>query len=504
MYWRKKKNKSGVISIQVIDKSSGKYKLIKTIGRSDNQAEIDRLSAQAQEFINSYGGQQQLNFVLGDDQRYFDSIYENIQQVQLLGPEMVLGKLFDQIGFNVIKEELFRHLVIARLIYPVSKLKTIDYLQKYKGITLHVNDIYRYMDKLHARQIKQVQQINFEHTIRLLGGKLTVVFYDATTLYFEAPDEDDFRKTGYSKDGKHNLPQIVLGLLVSEKGYPLDYEVFEGDKFEGHTMLPVIEAFKKKYEMQQLIVIADAGLMSNKNITALLERQYDFIIGARIKNESRHVQQQILSLHLESDESAEIRRGELLRIIIHYSETRAHKDAHNRNKGMERLKKLLASGKLTKKHINNKGYNKYLKLEGEVKIIIDEEKFKDDSKWDGLKGYLTNTGLAKETVIAFYRQLWQIEKTFRITKTDLRVRPIYHFKRQRVEAHICISFAACKLYKELERQLEEKQSGLSAEKALDILKTIFGLTIKLPQSKETRVMLLDKTEEQKNLLSHFS
>lgn len=504
MYWRKKKNKSGVISIQVIDKSSGKYKLIKTIGRSDNQAEIDRLSAQAQEFINSYGGQQQLNFVLGDDQRYFDSIYENIQQVQLLGPEMVLGKLFDQIGFNVIKEELFRHLVIARLIYPVSKLKTIDYLQKYKGITLHVNDIYRYMDKLHARQIKQVQQINFEHTIRLLGGKLTVVFYDATTLYFEAPDEDDFRKTGYSKDGKHNLPQIVLGLLVSEKGYPLDYEVFEGDKFEGHTMLPVIEAFKKKYEMQQLIVIADAGLMSNKNITALLERQYDFIIGARIKNESRHVQQQILSLHLESDESAEIRRGELLRIIIHYSETRAHKDAHNRNKGMERLKKLLASGKLTKKHINNKGYNKYLKLEGEVKIIIDEEKFKDDSKWDGLKGYLTNTGLAKETVIAFYRQLWQIEKTFRITKTDLRVRPIYHFKRQRVEAHICISFAACKLYKELERQLKEKQSGLSAEKALDILKTIFGLTIKLPQSKETRVMLLDKTEEQKNLLSHFS
>lgn len=504
MYWRKKKNKSGVISIQVIEKSSGKYKLIKTIGRSDNQAEIDRLSAQAQEFINSYGGQQQLNFVLGDDQRYFDSIYENIQQVQLLGPEMVLGKLFDQIGFNVIKEELFRHLVIARLIYPVSKLKTIDYLQKYKGITLHVNDIYRYMDKLHARQIKQVQQINFEHTIRLLGGKLTVVFYDVTTLYFEAPDEDDFRKTGYSKDGKHNLPQIVLGLLVSEKGYPLDYEVFEGDKFEGHTMLPVIEAFKKKYEMQQLIVIADAGLMSNKNITALLERQYDFIIGARIKNESRHVQQQILSLHLESDESAEIRRGELLRIIIHYSETRAHKDAHNRNKGMERLKKLLASGKLTKKHINNKGYNKYLKLEGEVKIIIDEEKFKDDSKWDGLKGYLTNTGLAKETVIAFYRQLWQIEKTFRITKTDLRVRPIYHFKRQRVEAHICISFAACKLYKELERQLEEKQSGLSAEKALDILKTIFGLTIKLPQSKETRVMLLDKTEEQKNLLSHFS
>src|SRR6185437_4795955 len=323
----------------------------------------------------------------------------------------------------------------------------------------------------HAHQMRQVQQINFDHTIRILGGKLTVVFYDVTTLYFEAPDEDDLRRTGFSKDGKHNEPQIVLGLLVSENGYPLDHEIFEGDKFEGHTMLPVIEAFKEKYKMQQLIVVADAGLMSNKNVTALLEQDYDFIIGARIKNESRHVQEQILALRLEDDESTEIKKDELLRIIVHYSESRAHKDAYNRNKGMERLKKLLNTGKLTKKHINNKGYNKYLKLEGEISIIIDEEKFKDDSKWDGLKGYLTNTNLSKETVMDYYRQLWQIEKTFRITKTDLKVRPIYHYKRRRIEAHICISFAACKLYKELKRQLKLKKSGLSAERALDILKT---------------------------------
>ena len=503
MFWRKKKNKSGVISIQVIDKSSGKYKVIKTIGSSAVEADIEIFVRQAREFINSYGGQRQLDFVLGDDQRYFQSIYENIQQVQLLGPEIVLGKIFDQVGFDAIKDDLFRYLVIARLIYPVSKLKTIDYLQKYKGLTLHVNDIYRYLDKLHTRQLKQIQQINFDHTIKLLGGKLTVVFYDVTTLYFEAPDEDDFRKTGFSKDGKHNQPQIVLGLLVSENGYPLDYEIFEGNKFEGHTMLPVIEAFQKKYKMQRLIVVADAGLMSNKNTTALLNNGYDFIVGARIKNESAHLQKQILSLCLDDDQSAIIEKNELLKIIIHYSQKRAGKDAYNRNKGMERLKKLLSSGKLTKKQINNKGYNKYLRLEGEVNIVIDEEKFKDDSKWDGLKGYLTNTDLSKETVMEYYRQLWQIERTFRITKTDLRVRPIYHYKKRRIEAHICIAFAACKIYKELERQLQIKKAGLSAEKALDILKTIFSITITLPQSKENRLMLLDKSEEQKNLLALF-
>lgn len=502
MYLRKKKNKSGVISVQVIDKSSGKYKVIKTVGSSSNELEITQLIETARHYINTFGGQTELDFVLGDDSRYFQSIYDNIQKVQLLGPEIVLGKLFDEIGFAIIEDELFRHLVIARLIYPVSKLKTIDYLQKYKGITLHVNDIYRYLDKLHTKQIKQVQQISFDHTIKILGDKLAVVFYDVTTLYFEAADEDDFRKAGFSKDGKHSQPQIVLGLLVSENGYPLDYEIFEGNKFEGHTMLPVIEAFKEKYKMQQLIVVADAGLMSNKNITALLSQHYDFIIGARIKNETQFVQEQILALELAHGQSSVIQKDKL-RIVVHFSKTRAANDAYNREKGMERLKKLLNSGKLTKKHINNKGYNKYLKLEGEVTIAIDEAKFKDDSKWDGLKGYLTNTTLTKEVVMEYYRQLWQIEKTFRITKTDLRVRPIYHYKRRRIEAHICIAFAACKLYKELERQLKIKQSDLSAEKALDILKTIFGLTIKLPQSKETKVMLLDKSDEQKNLLRLF-
>ena len=123
--------------------------------------------------------------------------------------------------------------------------------------------------------------------------------------------------------------------------------------------------------------------------------------------------------------------------------------------------------------MTTKGINKYLKLIGDVKTIIEEEKFLDDEKWDGLKGYLTNTKLNKENVLDYYGQLWQIEKTFRIRKTDLKAKPIYHFKKRRIEAHICIHFVACKLYKELERQLKIKKSNLSAEKSLYILKTIW-------------------------------
>ena len=503
MFIRQKKNKSGVISVQVIDKSSGSYRVHKTIGSSSSKSEVDVLMIQAREYVRCYGGQSVLDFNVGTDEHFFKAVYDNIEQLQLLGPELILGKLFDEIGFNRVKGELFRHLVISRLVYPVSKLKTIDYLQKYKGISLHVNEVYRFMDKLHSQDIEQIKAISFHHTVNILGKKLGVVFYDVTTLYFEAADEDDLRKAGFSKDGKHSNPQIVLGLLVAEQGYPLDYEIFEGNKFEGHTMLPVIEAFKNKYNAQQFIVVADAGLMSNKNITTLQAADYNFIIGARIKNESEAIKQKIFTSGLSDKQYVEIVRQDGLRIIVQYSTARAANDAKNRSKGLECLKKQLNTGKLTKKHINNKGYNKYLRLEGDIKITIDEQKFKDDSKWDGLKGYITNTRLEAQTVMDYYRQLWQVERTFRITKTDLRIRPIYHYKKRRIEAHICIAFAACKLYKELERKLKDKEASISAEKAIDIMKTIFGLTLNMPQSQETKLMLLDKTQEQKNLIQLF-
>src|SRR6266705_730268 len=323
MFVRQKKNPSGVISVQVIDKSSGKYRVKKTIGSAADQEEINCLVKEAELYIRQQRGQLDLNFILGDDDVYYNSVYNNIQQIQLLGPEMVLGKIFDEIGFNKIEDEFFRHLVLARLIYPVSKLKTIDYLQKYKGLTLSVSELYRYLDKLHEYQIKEVQKISYQHTLKILGGHLTIVFYDVTTLYFEAADEDDLRQTGFSKDGKHQQPQIVLGLLVSQQGYPLDYEIFEGNKFEGHTMLPVIEGFAKKYQTEQLIVVADAGLMSHKNIDQLTQKGYAYIIGARIKNETTDVQKQILVLQRHDLESAVIQKNASQRIIISYSEARA-------------------------------------------------------------------------------------------------------------------------------------------------------------------------------------
>ncbi len=323
-------------------------------------------------------------------------------------------------------------------------------------------------------------------------------------MYFQTADEDDFRQTGFSKDGKHQQPQIVLGLLVSTAGYPLAYELFEGSKFEGHTMILVIETFKQKYTLEKLIVVAEAGLLSAKNIEGLCDKNYEFILGARIKNETEQAQQHLLALKLGDGQSSIINKSNGQKLIVSYSAGRAKNDDFNRKRGLQKLEKALAGGKLSKKHINNKGYNKYLKLEGEINTSIDYNKFKDDEKWNGLKGYLTKIQLTKEEVIESYKQLWFIEKTFRISKSDLRIRPIFHYLKRRIQAHICIAFATCKVYKELERQLNEKKVNLSPEKAIDVLKTIYSLTITTPYSHNKHTRLLIKNQEQSDLLKLFN
>jgi transposase len=500
MFIRHKQNKSGSISIQVIDKSKGKYKVLRTMGSSSDVSEIELLCQKAQKAISELTQQPKLSFNQLEELQFADTFINAIQTFNLVGPELLLGKLFDEIGFNKIEDDLFRHLVITRLVYPVSKLKTTDYLFKYKGIEISVYSIYRYLDKLQKHQIETIKKISLEHTLKLFGNKISVVFYDVTTLYFEA---DDFRKMGFSKDGKHSQPQIVLGLLVSEAGYPLDYDLFEGDKYEGDTLLPIIEHFITKHKPEQLIVVADAGLLSNKNIQALIDKQYQYILGARIKNENEVITQQILAAKLNDGQSCNINREDGSRLVLSYKKSRAINDKSNRTKGLESLEKKIKSGKLSKQNINNKGYNKYLTIAGETKISIDYEKYKADDVWDGLKGYRTNTTLSKEEVIEQYHQLWAIEKTFRISKTDLEIRPIYHHLKRRIEAHICISFAACKIYKELERQLNLKQSNLSPEKAIDIIKTIYKVSFETPFSNNIYHRLVIKNEQQKHLLDLF-
>jgi len=502
MFVRKKANLSGSVSIQIIDKSLG-YKVVKTIGAAKDSAEIKRLIAIAEEYIQTSGGRQTALFhSKSQEELTIDKFLAGLSnaQVHTIGPELVFGNLFDQIGFNVIKDELFRHLVVARLAYPTSKLKTVDYLYRYRGIRMEVDTVYRFLDKLCDKYKETVERVAYEYTKRTLKG-ISVVFYDVTTLYFEAEDEDDLRKIGFSKDGKFQNPQIMLGLLVGQSGYPIGYDIFEGNAFEGHTLLPVLEGVQKKYGFSKLTVIADAAMLSKKNLDNLTKEKYQFIIGGRIKNETDKVQQEILkqAKGLEDGQSFVLKKLDGTRLVVTYSDKRQRKDAHNRERGLLKLRQKVKSGKLTKESINNRGYNKFLALKGKVEVEIDEEKIKEDQKWDGLKGYVTNTRLSPKSIVENYRHLWQIEKAFRISKTDLRIRPVYHYRRKRIEAHICIAFVAYTIYKELERLLEKYNAGFSPKRAAELTHNMYQLEYEAPGSDKIKRIALKMDADQQIL-----
>ena len=499
MFVRTKKNRSGSISIQIISKARGKYKVVKTIGCATTRQEIDHLISLANQEIKKLSKQTPLFHSEKDElvEEVFSSLTNS--SIQTIGPELIYGKIFDSIGFNEIKNEIFRHLVIARLAFPLSKLKTVEYLYRYQGVLHDVDAIYRFLDKLNNSLKSEVEQIAYSHTLRVLEGRISVVFYDLTTLHFEASDQDDLRKTGFSKVGKHQHPQIYIGLLVGLGGYAIGYDIYEGGTYEGHTLIPFLRKISKKFNLNKPVVVADAGLLSTDNIKKLEEEEYEYILGARLKNESNKIKKQITQRHYVDGSLYSIRKDENTRLVINYSDKRAKKDAYNRERGLRRLEKRVKSGKLNKTNINNRGYNKYLKLEGDVSIHIDYEKFHKDKIWDGIKGYITNTKLTDKEVMDNYKNLWHVEKAFRMSKTDLKIRPVYHRLRDRIEAHICISFTAYCIYKELERVLYQEKSTLSLKKAAELTHNMYQITYQLPESKHIKTKLLKMDEEQQEL-----
>lgn len=534
MFVRKKPNKSGSVSVQVVAKTrSRRQKVIKSIGSSKDPKEIECLMAEGRDYINRHHepllpgiDEEEIGF-----ERFLGQL--NNSQIQVVGPELVFGRLYDRIGYDKISSEMFRHMVICRLFNPGSKMKTVDYLERYLHVRYSLSKVYRFLDDLcyrpeedeeevaekkgenvpganegrksDARQKKGqdyktiVEQVSYEHTKKVVGGEVTVCFYDMTTLYFEAAEEDELRKCGFSKDGKHSCPQIFLGLLVASGGNPIGYEIYEGSISEGKTIIPVVQALADRFGFGKPVVVADAGLLSKDNTEALVKDGYQYILGARPKNESEKVKESILALNLKYGDVAEVKRKDGSRLVVSCSEKRAAKDRHNREKGLARLQKRVRTGKLTKESINNRGYNKYLKLEGEVNVSIDLAKYEADAAWDGIKGYVTNTKLKADEVIDRYGDLWYIERAFRFNKFDLAVRPIYHRLRNRIEGHICICFTAYTILLELERILKAAKSEITVHRAQELTKTMYAISYVSPKSSLSQRVILGMSDEQQAL-----
>ena len=536
MFVRKKPNKSGTVSVQVVQKTKTRQqRVVKSFGSAlpNDTAAMEKLMQAASSFIQEMEGPSLPHIYEEEDViDVFVSSLSNAQ-IQVAGPELVFGTLYDRIGYGAIQNRMFRNIVVCRLFNPGSKLKSVDYMERYLHVTYSVDQIYRFLDNLCYRKENEkkdcnkgeagdekgqsalvvpakpkpddfktrVENITYSYTKKIVGDNISVCFYDMTTLYFEAAEEDDLRKCGFSKDGKHSCPQIFLGLLVASGGNPIGYEIYEGNISEGHTMIPLIRKLASRFGFDKPIVVADAGLLSKANIEELTNDGYQYIIGARPKSESEKVKERILALGMKYGDVTEIQKEGGERLVLSCTEKRAKKDAHNRQRGLARLQKRMASGRLTKQNINNRGYNKYLKMEGEVTISINMEKYEADAAWDGIKGYVTNTTLTKDEVIANYGNLWFIERAFRMNKFDLAVRPIYHRLRNRIEGHICICFTAYTIMLELERILKAAKSKITIYRAQELVKNMYAITYTLPKSKQTKRVYLGMDEEQAELCS---
>lgn len=501
MFIRKKKNRSGSSTIVAVSKKNGTFREVKNFGTAKTVEDLDALYAEACKWLHTHDGQQEIDFdnVMGREEEEIMRVVDNIDSVLINGTQILLNRIYDSIGFNAIPDEILRHLVIARICQPASKLATTAYLKSYFDEDVDLNRIYRYMDTLYNTQMETVQMISVEHTRRITGGRIGLLFYDVSTLYFETSRTDTLREPGFSKDGKSKESQVVLGLLVSEGGYPLSYFLFNGKQYEGFTMIPMIDDFKQRFNLgDDFVVVADSGLMNSSNLKLLREGHYKYIIGARIKNECKEIKEWALA-QPKDGKCHECSRGSGERLILSYSKSRADREAYNRKRGVERLRKAYGSGTLTKDKVNKRGYNKFLEISKDVKVVINEDKINEDSQWDGLKGYITNTDIDAGLVIDQYHGLWVVERAFRISKGTLEMRPMFHFTERRIEAHVCICFVAYKVYKELERIVRIEKIGLSVDKVLSIAKTITTISIKMPNSHKSFSQTLFLNDDQRKI-----
>ena len=478
---------SGKRALQVVSKQDGKLTVHRHIGSFENSEERSKLYEEGASYIREKSGQKNLFDLL-------NSIRPGeikITQSRPLFAYRLLSSIYDKIGFNKYPDAAIKDLVIARIYYPTSKIESQEILSEFFGRHYGINTLYRHMKQGLKSGLKEAFQKSLvEFARKDLKDELQLVFYDVTTLYFESTVRSGLRDCGFSKDHRIQETQIVIGLVVNRQGFPLCFDVFQGNTFEGHTFIPVIEKIKELLGNPKLIVVADAAMISQKNIDALLERQIEFIVGARIANLPMPMINTVSEKLSEKDGATFCLDYRQQRLVCSYSSKRASKDRSDREKQISKAKQLLdSSNGLGRRYRFIKVLNRKHRLNTE--LITKAQKL------EGIKGYLTNTTLPEASVIERYQDLWRIENSFRISKSDLKARPIFHRLDEAIQAHLVIVFAGLAISRYL-----EMNSGLSINKILKIARKILTHSVLNPKTGESA--FIETTIEDPVIQSHIN
>jgi len=443
---------SNSVSVQVYKIENRKRIIVKHIGTARNEEEKNSLLKTAALYIQKLSKQISL-FENNSSNNFF-----NLNQIEFKGVHYtflyeILNKLMKEIGFDKLDNNLLMDLAIIRIIEPASKLRSIELLKEYFGITHRRQRYYKFIDNW-----SKFKAIIEEHVVlfakKQYNFSFDLLFYDVTTLYFETFTEDELRRLGFSKDNKSQQPQILIALMVSKEGFPISYEVFAGNTFEGHTIIPVVKSFIYKHKVKAFTIVADAAMISAQNIEKLKGNKIHYIVGARIGNLPHTLIEEIDKKLIRKDGSTIRVETKLGYLICSFSSLRYRKDTYEMKKQLKKAQQI----------VGNPGKRKKVKFtiaKGE-QLELNQKLLDKTKKMLGVKGYYTNleeTLVSNQIIIERYHELYKIEQAFRVTKHDLQTRPIYHFKQEAIQLHLVICFMALVVSKHI-----ELQAGVSINK----------------------------------------
>jgi transposase len=450
--------KGNATVVQVVIKKGREVVQTIHIGTGHTPEEIALLRSAAQDRIYE------------DQLRLFEPDRKTASDIFMIGAysELLydtLADLYAHLGFEILDDPVFRDLVVARIIEPSSKLDTIRILEDL-GLDPPSNT------SIH-RCLKRVAYGDYRAKLAtacfaaVAPKMLTLVLYDVTTLYFEVQKEDEYRIPGFSKERRLE-PQITVGLLTDTSGFPLEISSFEGNRAEVDTMVPILEDFRHRHGLEDICVVADAAMLSGKNLEALEELGYHYVVGNRLAKCPYEIEeyQNKEDKELEDGQIFESTKGFTInhrhvkrRVIYQYRAKRARLDLSNIDKAVEKAKRMVA-GKIGYKR------NRFIKTTKTVKEV-NWDLIASARKRVGIKGYVTNLDIDAQTVIDAYHRLFQIERSFRMSKSDLKARPIFHRTRDSIEAHLTIVFAALAI-----SRIIQDRTGLSIKKFIQKLEVV--------------------------------
>ena len=454
---------SGATAVQIIQYANNKRIVVKHIGSAHTDDELAALRSEAERVREQLSPQLSLFPSAESPARLMHMDHLTLQVVTHCFAYKTLRNCSQQCGLGFLSP-LYQDIALMRIIEPASKLRTITLLQRYFKVSYAERTVYRLLPKL-IKQKEDIENAAYQTARTYFGESFALVLYDVTTLYFESHEPDDeLRAKGFSKDDKSKQPQIVIGLLVTPQGFPLMHEVYKGNTFEGHTMLDVIKKFQKRHANAKPIVVADAAMLSRENMQYLEAEGYRYIVGARLANTPRSFIDTIAT-KLARQDKVTIRLSYPNRsfdVVCAYSSQREKKDRRQYEKQVTKAIQLIAKKEAGKRA-------KFVKKspDGKSSFILDEELKGKTEKLLGIKGYCTNipdSEISNEQVISYYHDLWRVEQTFRISKTDLKTRPIFHYVHEAIQAHVLLCFMALMMGKFL-----EIKTGLSLQRVRDIL-----------------------------------